>query len=59
MLPPERLRSEIKALADAGFREIVLTGINIGFFGMETGQTLADAVELCAEQEGILRVRLG
>lgn len=58
-MPPERLRSEIKALADAGFREIVLTGINIGFFGMETGQTLADAVELCAEQEGILRVRLG
>ena len=58
-MPPERLRSEVQALAGAGFREIVLTGINLGFFGTDTGQTLADAVELCAAQEGILRVRLG
>ncbi len=58
-MPPERLETEIKTLADAGFREIVLTGINLGFFGTDTGQTLADAVELCAAQEGILRVRLG
>ena len=58
-MPPDRLRSEIRALAEAGFREIVLTGINIGFFGTDTGQTLADAVELCDAQEGITRVRLG
>ena len=58
-MPPERLEQEIRTLAAAGFREIVLTGINIGFFGMDTGQTLADAVELCAAQEGIIRVRLG
>lgn len=58
-MPPERLQTEIRNLAAAGFREIVLTGINIGFFGMDTGQTLADAVELCAAEEGIIRVRLG
>lgn len=58
-MPPERLRSEVQALAEAGFREIVLTGINLGFFGTDTGQSLADAVALCAQQEGILRVRLG
>lgn len=58
-MPPARLQNEIRTLAEAGFREIVLTGINLGFFGMDTGQTLADAVELSAAQEGILRVRLG
>ena len=58
-MPPERLEQEVKALAAAGYREIVLTGINLGFFGMDTGQSLADAVELCAAQEGFLRVRLG
>ncbi len=58
-MPPERLAEEVRALAEQGFREIVLTGINIGFFGMDTGQTLADAVRICAAQEGIMRVRLG
>lgn len=58
-MPPERLQQEIQALAAAGYREIVLTGINLGFYGMDTGVSLADAVELCAQQEGILRVRLG
>lgn len=58
-MPPERLEQEAKALAEQGFREIVLTGINIGFYGLDTGQTLADAVRVCAAQEGILRVRLG
>lgn len=54
-----RLRQEAEALAAQGFREIVLTGINLGFFGVDTGESLADAVEICAAQEGILRVRLG
>lgn len=58
-MPPERLQQEAAALAAQGFHEIVLTGINLGFFGMDTGQSLADAVEVCAAQEGILRVRLG
>ncbi len=58
-MPPERLQNEVRTLAEAGFREIVLTGINLGFFGTDTGQTLADAVELCAAQDGVLRVRLG
>ena len=58
-MPPERLEREVHALAEQGFREIVLTGINLGFFGTDTGQTLADAVRVCAAQAGILRVRLG
>lgn len=58
-MPPERLREETQTLAAQGFREIVLTGINLGFFGMDTGQTLADAVAICAEQAGFCRIRLG
>ncbi len=58
-MPPERLDAEAKRLAEAGFREIVLTGINLGFFGTDTGQTLAEAVAVCAAQPGVLRVRLG
>ncbi|MBR6420855.1 MAG: tRNA (N(6)-L-threonylcarbamoyladenosine(37)-C(2))-methylthiotransferase MtaB [Oscillospiraceae bacterium] len=58
-MPPERLAIEAKSLAAQGFREIVLTGINLGFFGMDTGQTLAEAVAVCAAEEGVCRVRLG
>ena len=58
-MPPDRLEAEAKRLAEAGFREIVLTGINLGFFGTDTGQTLAEAVSVCAAQPSILRVRLG
>jgi len=58
-MPPERLEQEARALAEQGFREIVLTGINLGFFGMDTGQSLSDAVAVCAAQPGFCRVRLG
>ncbi len=58
-MSPERLREEAASLAAQGFREIVLTGINLGFFGTDTGQSLYDAVRICAEQEQFCRVRLG
>lgn len=58
-MPPERFRSEIRTLAEQGFREIVLTGINLCFYGTDTGQTLADAVDLCAAEPGFIRIRLG
>lgn len=58
-MPKERLAQEVRNLAAQGFREIVLTGINLGFYGIDTGHDLADAVELCAAEPEILRVRLG
>ena len=58
-MPRERLEEEVRSLAAKGYKEIVLTGINIGFFGLDDGQDLADAVAFCAAQDGILRVRLG
>ncbi len=57
--PLDVLRDELKMLADAGHREIVLVGINLAFYGMEFGLRLADAVEECCRISGIERVRLG
>lgn len=57
--PLEALREEVEALAANGYREIVLTGINLSAYGQELGLHLCDAVEAAATPEGILRVRLG
>lgn len=57
--PLEVLREEIKAIAEGGVREIVLSGINLAFYGREWGGDLAEAAEICAETTGIERIRLG
>lgn len=58
-----RLLTEIEAeathLAKAGFKELVLVGINLSSYGIDTGHTLADAVAVAAAPAGIERVRLG
>ena len=53
------LIEESKVLAEKGFREIVLVGINLSCFGQDTGQDLCDAVEAVASVKGIDRIRLG
>lgn len=57
--PIEDIRSEIQAIAESGKKEVVLSGINLAFYGREFGLDLADAVEVCAEIKGIERIRLG
>jgi threonylcarbamoyladenosine tRNA methylthiotransferase MtaB len=42
-----------------GFREIVLTGINLAFWGIETGQRLSDAVSAVSAAAPEMRIRLG
>ena len=50
---------EARTLADRGFKEIVLTGIHIGSFGMDMGDMrLIDLIEAIAEVDGIERIRL-
>ena len=56
--PPEDIVSEAKAFAEAGYREIVLAGINLSFYGVDLGKRLADAVEAVCGIDGIERVRL-
>lgn len=57
--PLEKLKEEAERLAEAGYREIVLVGINLSFYGIEFGQRLADAIENVCAVEGVERVRLG
>lgn len=53
------IREETRVLADAGYKEIVLTGINLGAYGQETGNnTLVDAVRTVLAEPRIARVRL-
>lgn len=56
---PNIIKSEAKVLADSGYKEIVLVGINLSAYGQDNGVTLADAVEAINETTGIERIRLG
>lgn len=55
----EDIRDEAFKLAENGYKEIVLVGINLSAFGSDTGTELCDAVEAAATPDGIKRVRLG
>lgn len=58
--PLTELREELLSLAENGYREVVLVGINLSSYGRETGEyRLADAVELAGSIGLIKRVRLG
>lgn len=57
--PLEDLKEELLCLAENGYREIVLTGINLSAYGQEFGLHLCDAIEAACETDGIERVRLG
>ena len=52
--------AEIRELAAAGYREVVLTGIHLSSYGIDLeGETLLTLIEKVAEIEGIDRIRLG
>ncbi|OPZ50747.1 MAG: Threonylcarbamoyladenosine tRNA methylthiotransferase MtaB [Firmicutes bacterium ADurb.BinA052] len=56
----ERIREEVARLCARGFREIVLTGIDLGAYGRDFGgsPSLADVLQMAARTEGIARLRL-
>ena len=51
--------AEARALADAGVREVVLTGIETASFGADTGESLCDLLDAVNGIDGIERIRLG
>lgn len=55
---PEDILREVETLAKNGYREIVLTGIHISSYAYDD-TALADIIELLANVDGILRIRLG
>ena len=58
--PLESVARELTALAAAGYREIVLTGIHLASYGKDLGGCdLLDVLRLADATPGITRVRLG
>lgn len=59
--PVDEIRAEAESLAQAGFKEVVLTGIHLTSYGrdMKDGTTLLDAIRAAHDVQGIERVRLG
>jgi len=51
---------EVKRLAQNGFKEIVLTGIHLGSYGLDLEEeSLIEAIEATSAVDGIERVRIG
>ncbi|MCD6231158.1 tRNA (N(6)-L-threonylcarbamoyladenosine(37)-C(2))-methylthiotransferase MtaB [Candidatus Aerophobetes bacterium] len=50
--------SEIKNLISSGFKEIVLTGVNLGLYGKDRGASLVDLLKEIELLQGEFRVRL-
>lgn len=56
----EDILAEVRGMALAGYREIVLTGIHIGSYGVDRGGSeLLPLLEKLSDVEGIERIRLG
>ncbi len=55
----EDICSEVNALSQKGYTEIVLVGINLSKYGTDIGYNLCDAVEAVAQYNGVRRIRLG
>ncbi len=51
--------AEAKKAVDKGFKEIILTGVNIGDFGKSTGENFFDLLKALEKVEGLKRLRLG
>lgn len=51
--------AEVKELAQNGYKEIVLVGINLAMYGVDTGSSLIEIIEAVCSVNGIERVRLG
>ena len=57
--PIDMVKNEFIGLVENGYREIVLTGINIGYYGFETGGDLEQLLRELNTVPGEWRIRLG
>lgn len=49
---------EVNKLVDNGYKEVVLTGINLGCYGKDTGENLISLIENLSKIENLKRIRL-
>ena len=55
----ESVREEVETLARNGYQEVVLTGIHLSSYGIDTGTDLLSLIRTVHEVAGIKRIRLG
>ena len=55
----ENVLEEVKTLAASGYKEVVLTGIHLSSYGIDTGDSLLELIQKVHEVDGIHRIRLG
>ena len=55
----EDVVGEVKRLAASGCQEVVLTGIHLSSYGIDTGESLLTLIQAVHEVDGIERIRLG
>ena len=56
--PIDDIKKEVSALAENGYREIVLVGINLSAYGKGSDLDLADAISGVSENDKIERIRV-
>ena len=54
----ELVLRDVQAAISAGGKEIVLTGVNLGAWGLDLGEELADLIEFLLRETDIPRIRL-
>lgn len=55
----DRVKDQLKGFLDDGFKEVVLTGINLSAYGKDTGSSLGLLIEELGPMMGENRLRLG
>ena len=60
-LPMDKAAEQVRALRAQGYRELVVTGIEISSYGqdLKDGTSIIDLLELIAREGGEMRIRLG
>lgn len=54
----EDVIEEVRLLVKSGVKEVVLTGIHVSSYGVDTGSSLIELIEAINEVDGIERIRL-
>ncbi len=55
----ELIKQQAETLAKKGYKEVVVSGINLSRYGVDLNLNLADAVQAISENDEIKRIRLG
>ncbi len=55
---PDEIVAQFKELVAKGYKEIILTGVNVGDYGKNMGKNLADLIKELLKTEGDYRIRI-